>query len=293
MGTTHSSEHAKKKKETGSDGGGAARDEPYRFHSIGSRYESLEEVQRGLRRAGVEGSNLILGIDFTISNVSAGKRTFGGRSLHDVSGGAGAPPNPYQRVISTLGRTLEAFDDDRLIPCYGFGDQTTKDHGVFALGGDEAHPSVGFEEVLWRYQDAVPRIALGGPTSFAPIIRKAIEIVRRERSYHILVIVADGEITPDTEYCHATSETRQAIVDASAFPLSIIIVGVGDGPWDAMREFDEQLPDRKFDNLNFAEFARHHDNEPGDEAHKDASFAVAALQEIPEQYTAIRRLGLL
>ena len=49
-------------------------------------FKSLTEVQSALRKAGLESSDLIVGIDFTKSNTWTGERSFGGRSLHALLG---------------------------------------------------------------------------------------------------------------------------------------------------------------------------------------------------------------
>jgi hypothetical protein len=52
-------------------------------------------------------------------------------------------------------------------------------------------------------------------------------------------------------------DTIAAIVEASSFPLSIVVVGVGDGEdgWRRMREFDDLVPARRFDNFQFLPFS--------------------------------------
>eukprot|EP00727_Mastigamoeba_balamuthi_P014355 m51a1_g9544 hypothetical protein (277) ;mRNA; r:852121-853505 len=249
------------------------------FCAIPDRYKTLEEVQAALRQAGLESSNLIIGVDFTKSNTWTGQRTFGGRCLHAIDPQA---PNPYQRVIDIVSRTLEPFDDDKLIPVYGFGDVTTTDKSVFPFYPDE-RPCNGVQEVLARYNEIAPHVTMSGPTSFAPLIDKAIEIVQRTHQYHILVIIADGQVT-------AMQPTADAIVRATSYPLSITMIGVGDGPWDMMEEFDDKLPTRRFDNFQFVNF--HQVMSKPKVENFDVEFAVAAMQEIPDQYREIRRLGL-
>jgi hypothetical protein len=168
-----------------------------------------------------------------------------------------------------------------MIPAYGFGDATTSDKGVFPFFPDE-RSCFGVAEVLQRYSEIAPHVQMSGPTSFAPLINKAIEIVQKTKQYHILVIIADGQVSN-------VEPNAQAVIRASNFPLSIIMIGVGDGPWDTMKEFDDQLTARKFDNFQFVDFASVM-SKPRVENY-DVEFAVAAMQEIPEQWATIRKLG--
>ncbi|XP_074556945.1 E3 ubiquitin-protein ligase RGLG2-like [Curcuma longa] len=264
-----------------------------RYSRISDEYHTVEQVTEALSRAGLESSNLIVGIDFTKSNEWTGKVSFGRRSLHHI----GDTPNPYEQAISIIGRTLSRFDEDNLIPCFGFGDASTHDQDIFSFYPD-GRPSNGFQDALRQYRELVCHLHLSGPTSFAPLIEMAMTIVEQSGGqYHVLVIIADGQVTRsvDTQSGHLSPQeqkTVDAIVKASEFPLSIILVGVGDGPWDMMKEFDDNIPDRAFDNFQFVNFTEIMSrNIP--QTRKEAAFALAALMEIPSQYKATLELGIL
>ncbi|KAL5192352.1 E3 ubiquitin-protein ligase RGLG3 [Glycine soja] len=301
---------------------------------IADNFSSLDQVVSSLREAGLESSNLILGIDFTKSNEWTGKHSFHRKSLHHI----GNTPNPYEQAISIVGHTLSSFDEDNLIPCFGFGDASTHDQNVFCFYQDNRFCH-GFEEVLARYREIVPYIKLSGPTSFAPVIDAAIDIVERNNGqYHVLVIIADGQVTrnPDVPYGKLSPQeqaTINSIIAASHYPLSIILVGVGDGPWDEMKYYDDNITERLFDNFQmeirrtgvwhdidkldstsansetnirgllvlgrllifsshgFVNFTKIM-SENTEASKKEATFALAALMEIPLQYRAAQNIQL-
>ncbi len=249
------------------------------FVSFIDRFSNYSEVAAAVKHAGLEKSDIIVGIDFSASNEWQGRKTYNSKCLHDVSNNKSF--NPYQRVLSILGATMEQFDSDHMIPVYGFGDKNTKSNGVFSIK-EHDKPCYGFVDVLDSYSKKCPQVTMSGPTSLAPVIIKAIDIVKLKWSYHILLVITDGQLNND-------STTVDAIVQASNYPISIIVVGVGDGPWDSMENYDDNLPMRKFDNFQFVNFHQVCQKAK----HAEAGFALNALMEIPDQYKAICSLGYL
>lgn len=249
------------------------------FFAFEDHFNSFNEVSKACAKAGLEHCGLIVGVDFTASNEWQGRKTFNGNNLHKLAGTK--IYNPYQKVIHIIGNTLEPFDDDRLIPAYGFGDSETLDSSVFPFNPDDT-PCKGFADVLDRYNSTVNKVTLSGPTNFAPLIHKAIETVKKERHYHILLIIADGQVTEE-------DRTMNAIVEASNYPLSIVVIGVGDGPWEMMEDFDNLLPKRKFDNFQFVNYHQ----VTSKSRRPETALALHAMMEIPDQYKTIKALGYL
>ena len=142
--------------------------------------------------------------------------------------------------------------------------------------------------ILDAYGSFLPTCILSGPTNFAPTIISATLGARKtehERVYTILLIITDGEITD-------MDETVNAIVAADDAPLSIVIVGVGNGC--DFRNMDELDGDdyplistkgvvSRRDLVQFVPF-RDFINEPR------GKLAEAVLEEVPDQFELFARL---
>ncbi|XP_010528723.1 PREDICTED: E3 ubiquitin-protein ligase RGLG2-like [Tarenaya hassleriana] len=264
---------------------GGSRKEP----TLADEFTCIEQVVEALALAGLESCKLIVGIDFTRSNQWTGAESFGGRSLHAI----GFQPNPYEQVITTIGKTLGVFSNDNLIPCYGFGDASTRDRNVFSFYPD-GRSCNGFEEVLSRYREIVPHIKFSGPTSFAPIIEMAMAVVDQDiGKFHVLVIIADGQVTEGVDIRVVSPQetmTHHAINQARFFPLSIILVGVGDGPWELEEFCNTPYPyGAPFNFVDFTEIM----SKNVEQNQKEAEFVHSALMELPLRYKAFLERDML
>uniref|UniRef100_A0A670IMZ7 Copine-3 n=1 Tax=Podarcis muralis TaxID=64176 RepID=A0A670IMZ7_PODMU len=178
--------------------------------------------------------NFTVGIDFTGSNGDPKSPD----SLHYISPNG---INEYLTAIWCVGNVVQDYDTDKLFPAFGFGAQVPPDWKVsheFALNFNPTNPYCqGIQGIVDAYRQALPQIRLYGPTNFSPIInhvaRFAAQAAQQNTAsqYFVLLIITDGEITD-------LDQTRQAIVNASKLPMSIIIIGVGSAEFNAMEFLD-------------------------------------------------------
>jgi hypothetical protein len=127
-----------------------------------------------------------------------------------------------------------------MYPFFGFGaipKGKSKVSHFFALNGNELDPKIcGVDAVIQSYRDILPTLKMSGPSLFAPLLQECkhlVEFCNDFKTYHILVIVTDGEI-------HDMEETIEEIADIAErnLPVSIIIVGVGDQDFSSMVKLD-------------------------------------------------------
>ena len=184
--------------------------------------------------------NLTIGIDFTGSN----GHYLDEPSYHYLNAGL----NNYEKAIRSCGDIVAHYDDDQLFPVFGFGfcfidsalnnfDGKYTDFN-YPINCNLNNPSIKYiDGVLNQYRSFITQIHLSGPTYFAPMINDLNNEVKKEISqgkimnYHILMILTDGLID-DME------DTKDALVEASFLPISVIIIGIGDGDFGKMDILD-------------------------------------------------------
>ncbi|XP_044157176.1 copine-9 [Bufo gargarizans] len=227
--------------------------------------------------------NFTVAIDFTASNGNPSQPT----SLHYM--------NPYQlnaygMALKAVGEIIQDYDSDKFFPAYGFGAKIPPDGKIsheFPLNGDLENPNcVGIQGVLEAYFKSLRTVQLYGPTNFAPVINQVASAagqVTDGSQYYVLLIITDGVISD-------MAQTKEAVVNASSLPLSIIIVGVGPAEFDAMEELDGdevrvssrgRLAER--DIVQFVPF-RDYVDRSGNQILSMARLAKDVLAEIPEQF---------
>jgi hypothetical protein len=177
---------------------------------------------------------LVLAVDFTGSNGDPNIPN----TLHYGGGSSYAADNPYLKAIKGVASILIEYDYDKKIPAYGFGARPSPGLPVsfcFPMNYNQNPEVNGLNGIIEAYQSVFQHgVVLSGPTNFAEVIRTSTRIANSSRlgsSYTVLLLLTDGAVSD-------LQATIDALGDASKSPLSVIIVGVGNGDFTAMKMLD-------------------------------------------------------
>ncbi|XP_024969832.1 protein BONZAI 1-like [Cynara cardunculus var. scolymus] len=230
--------------------------------------------------------NFMVAIDFTASNGNPRLPD----SLHyiDPSG----RPNAYQKAILEVGEVLQCYDFDKKFHSWGFGARPIDGpvSHCFNLNGSSGHSEVeGIHGIMMAYASALFNVTLAGPTLFGPVIAAAAMIASQalaanQKKYFVLLIITDGVITD-------LQETKDALVNASDLPLSILIIGVGGADFKEMEILDADKGERlesttgRVATRDIVQFVPFRDVQGGGEI----SVVQSLLEELPSQFLTFMR----
>ena len=245
----------------------------YDNSEIKENFTFLDYIKAGIR------IGLSIGIDFTGSN----GHPLDKGTLHSIIDNK---PSDYEKAIKACGDILAYYDYDQLFPVYGFGAIINSSEDklasmCFNLNFENDPDIYTIDNIIKTYHDCLKKekLTFAGPTEFAPIINKVIsKIEKNQLEYHILMILTDGVIDD-------LQETIDALVKGSFYPLSVIIIGIGDADFKNMEILDgDNVPlissigeKRMRDLVQFVPFNKFQNDE------KKLSNEV--LEEIPRQIT--------
>lgn len=182
---------------------------------------------------------LHLAIDFTASNKFPNLPD----SLHHFNPAQPTRYNPYQQAILSAAEVLLDYDTDKMVPVYGFGadlnfpnlKSTGVSHVFPCTGNPNADEVPGLQGIFDVYTFALKHVKLNGPTHFAPVFQKIVDITKARGvdtdNYTFFMIITDGVI-------HDFQETANLLVKAAELPMSIVIIGVGNEDFEIMRRLD-------------------------------------------------------
>ncbi|CAI2360832.1 unnamed protein product [Moneuplotes crassus] len=225
---------------------------------------------------------LVAGISFGASNKTGGPD---GKNLHSTE----LKDNYYFIATQQIGNILLNFDSDKQVPLYGFGaiiDERyykTNVSNCFALNGNSFRPEVfNVAGIQAYYINAINNIELGEATLLAPMLQRWNEMVSFEvenniRKYYTFLILTDGAIQDK-------DETIEQIVASTKLPVSVIIVGIGNGDFSDMEFLDSDgsplfcQKTQTFAKRDNVQFVKYSDNK-GD----TQKLASETLQELPRQ----------
>jgi E3 ubiquitin-protein ligase RGLG len=279
-----------------------------RTSNLQNSYRNRDSLDEAMIKSGVvEDINFLIFVDFTKSNNWTGKYSFYGKNLHDLHNRT----NRYLTTLQSLHNVINA-DQDGHIATYAYGTTTAYEKsGHVDFQGCFKNVQQLTQWYVNYSQNPRVRDTFHGPTTLKYVLDEAQRVTKETKRYHIVLILTDGD--PDDRY---KKQDVGEVYDATNDPLSIVVIGVGDGKYDkvnrvptfpfyeglddndgvkmgigqqSFRDIKQQYGNLKFDNLQFVNLEK--EILQGSEMTEDLQekLYLKAFSEIPKQYDSIKK----
>ena len=175
--------------------------------------------------------NLSIAFDFTESNGDPSDKS----SLHYISP---YTDNPYMFASRSVIEGISSFSTDQPIYCYGYGakiPQQETPSDIFSINLNNCPDCLGVDGALNAYKNCVKEVTFSPSCNLAPIINHVAKqcqtLMVDGKQYFVLLILTNGDVND-------LDATKSALSAVSDWPLSIVIVGIGNrdfSPFDELR----------------------------------------------------------
>ena len=155
----------------------------------------------------------------------------------------------FENLMRNFLDILEPYNEDQFFHIYGYGFQLKKpekkeyDPNMFPLTQKVEFPSVPSKEIKKFYNNFLKAIKFDkSKTNINLIIKKFNDIIKEDiddydiREYNILLLFANNDIIDEKEFV-------KDIIFSSTLPISIIIVGLGKGPYTKIEYIEKNFLD--------------------------------------------------
>ncbi|KAL0485297.1 hypothetical protein AKO1_011703 [Acrasis kona] len=160
-------------------------------------------------------------VDFTASN--GVKPVSNANSFHYLSGDQ---LNPYQKSLIGLRNSLKPWSNQTEMKMYGFGGVK---NSIFEMKASKLYDkpvghTVTQAHMLKMYKKFAKSVDMGFDNEFVRIITDVAKISERVLSYHVLVVILDGDKFDYKRTCDVIKRTQRC-------GMSILFVGIGGEPF--------------------------------------------------------------
>lgn len=153
----------------------------------------------------------------------------------------------FEKLMKSFLEILEPYNEDAFFHIFGYGFKLKEplknkyDPDMFPINKKVDYPSISSQDIKKFYYEFLNSINFNkAKTNLHLIIKKFNDGIKKDideydiREYNILLLFANNDITEEKEFINN-------IIFSSSLPISIVIVGLGKGPFTKLEKIEENF----------------------------------------------------